>query len=124
LHDRIISLRGEIWTHKTILTPSLYIEVSVPNLKREQSCICVYGVPFLPLSVRFWNCFLCFILIIEINVRETRRANQEWTIKNEQSRMDNQEWTIKNGQSRMGNQEWTIKRHWQHWEHKTQDEGM
>ena len=21
-----------------------------------------------------------------------------------------------------GNQEWTIQRHWQHWEHKTQDE--
>ena len=38
--------------------------------------------------------------------------------------MNNQEWTIKNEQSRMDNHEWTIKRHWQHWEHKTQDEGM
>jgi hypothetical protein len=33
--------------------------------------------------------------------------------------MDNPE-TMKNGQSR-GNEEWTIQRHWQHWEHKTQD---
>jgi hypothetical protein len=38
--------------------------------------------------------------------------------------MNNQEWTIKNEQSRMDNHEWTIKRHWQHWEHKTQDEGI
>jgi hypothetical protein len=29
LHDRIISLRGEVWAHKTSLTPPLFIEVSV-----------------------------------------------------------------------------------------------
>ena len=26
-------------------------------------------------------------------------------------------------ENRSGNQEWTIQRNWQHWEHKTQDEG-
>ena len=25
-------------------------------------------------------------------------------------------------ENRRGNQEWTIQRHWQHWVHKTQDE--
>jgi len=29
LHDRIIPLRGEVWTHRTRLSPSLLIEVSV-----------------------------------------------------------------------------------------------
>jgi hypothetical protein len=29
LHDRIISLRGEVWAHKTSLTPPLFVEVSV-----------------------------------------------------------------------------------------------
>jgi hypothetical protein len=31
LHDRIISLRGEVWVHKTNLTPPLLIEVPVPS---------------------------------------------------------------------------------------------
>jgi hypothetical protein len=30
-HDRIMSLRVEVWTHKTSLTPPLYIEVPVPS---------------------------------------------------------------------------------------------
>ena len=29
MHDRIISLRGEVWAHKTSLTPPLFVEVSV-----------------------------------------------------------------------------------------------
>jgi hypothetical protein len=58
-------------------------------------------------------------LVYQINVRENRRGNQEWTIQRKQkgqSRMDNPEKTegaIKNGQSRenrRGNQEWTIQR--------------
>jgi hypothetical protein len=39
---------------------------------------------------------------LELNVRENRRDNQEWTIQN-----------------RRDNQEWTIQRQWQHWAHKT-----
>jgi len=31
LHNRIISLRREVWAHKTGLTPSLFIEVYVPS---------------------------------------------------------------------------------------------
>ena len=77
----------------------------------------------------------------QINVRENRRGNQEWTIQRYWqhqrkpkmlSRMDNPETlatlekteeVIKNGQSRdignirenrRRNQEWTIQRYWQH----------
>jgi hypothetical protein len=32
-HDRIISLRGDVWTHKINLTPSLFIEVPVSSEK-------------------------------------------------------------------------------------------
>ena len=35
LHDHIISVRGEIWTHKTSLTTSFLNEVSVPNQESE-----------------------------------------------------------------------------------------
>jgi hypothetical protein len=31
LHDRIVSLRGEVWAHTTSLTPPLFIDVLVPN---------------------------------------------------------------------------------------------
>jgi hypothetical protein len=31
LHDRIISVRGEVWAHKTSLTSPLFIEVHVPS---------------------------------------------------------------------------------------------
>ena len=41
LRDRIIILRRELWAHKTSLTPSLFIEVSVPREQGEWSCICV-----------------------------------------------------------------------------------
>ena len=41
LHDRIISLNGEVCVHKTRLTPPLFIEVSIPSQEREWSCICV-----------------------------------------------------------------------------------
>jgi hypothetical protein len=29
--DRIISLRGEVWAHKSSLTPTLFIEVPAPS---------------------------------------------------------------------------------------------
>ena len=36
LHDRIISLRGEVWAHKTRLTLSPFIEMPVPGQERER----------------------------------------------------------------------------------------
>ena len=60
MHDRIISLRGDVWAYETSLTPSLFIEVSVPSPVSEWSYICVLGVWILPLlydfSILFWNC--------------------------------------------------------------------
>lgn len=38
LHDCIISLRGQVWDHKTILTLPLFIGVYVPRQERERSC--------------------------------------------------------------------------------------
>ena len=34
--------------HKTRLTPSPFIEVPVPTVESEQSCICVIGIDFGP----------------------------------------------------------------------------
>ena len=49
---RIISLNGEVWTHKTSSTPPpLFIEVPVPSQESERSCFCVLGVSMLPLSM-------------------------------------------------------------------------
>ena len=53
IHDRVISLRGELWAHKTSLTPPLFIEVSVPSQESERSCIFVLFVSILPLSTMF-----------------------------------------------------------------------
>ena len=41
LHDCIISLREDVWAHKTSLTLSLFIEVPVSSQESEQSCTCV-----------------------------------------------------------------------------------
>jgi hypothetical protein len=41
LHDRIISLRGQVWAHKTNLIPSHVIKVHVPSKGCERSCISV-----------------------------------------------------------------------------------
>ena len=48
--------RGECWTHKTILTPPHFIEVSVPNQESRPSWICVLGLSdFLPfLQFFYW----------------------------------------------------------------------
>ena len=50
LHDHIISLRVEFWTHKANLIPPLFIEVPVPSQESERSCICVSEVLIVPLS--------------------------------------------------------------------------
>ena len=39
----IISLRVEVWAHITSLTPPHVIEVDVPSLESDWSCICVLG---------------------------------------------------------------------------------
>jgi hypothetical protein len=47
IFDRITSRRGDIWVHKTNLTPPLSIEVSVPSQESEMTCIfCVMGIDF------------------------------------------------------------------------------
>jgi len=53
LHDRIISLRGEVWVYKTSLTPSLFIKVSEPIQERKRWCIYVLKVSIY-LFLRFW----------------------------------------------------------------------
>jgi hypothetical protein len=50
LHDRIISLIVDVWTHKTSFTPPLFIEMPVPIWESVQSCICVLGLSNLHLS--------------------------------------------------------------------------
>jgi hypothetical protein len=35
LHDRIISLKGKVWAHTISVTPSRFIEVSVPSWESE-----------------------------------------------------------------------------------------
>ena len=61
LHDRTISLRGEVWDHKTILTSPLYIEVPVPRQESQRSYIFIRGMTVSILSLNdfdvwFWNC--------------------------------------------------------------------
>ena len=36
LQDQIISLRDQIWAHRTSLTPPLFIEVPVPSQESER----------------------------------------------------------------------------------------
>jgi hypothetical protein len=43
-----MSLRGEVWAHKTGLTPASFIEI--PVYESGWSCICVFGVSIFPLS--------------------------------------------------------------------------
>jgi hypothetical protein len=57
LHDRIISLRGEVWAPNTSLSPPLFIKVPVPGKESERSCICGLVVLILYLSA---------ILILEL----------------------------------------------------------
>jgi hypothetical protein len=52
------SFRGEVWVHKTILTPPLFVEVPLPNQESERSCICVLGVSNVSLFPRIFNLIL------------------------------------------------------------------
>ena len=51
MHGRIISPRGEVWAHKTSLTPPIFIEGSVISQESEWSCIIMLGVSILPFSM-------------------------------------------------------------------------
>jgi hypothetical protein len=46
LDDRIISLRGKAWVHKTSLTPPPLIEMPAPSQERARLCISVRGIDF------------------------------------------------------------------------------
>jgi hypothetical protein len=48
-----ISLRGEVWAHKTSVTPPLFNKVPVPSHGSEWSCISELGVFILALSTIF-----------------------------------------------------------------------
>ena len=76
LHDRIIPLRGNVWDHRTSLTPPLYfIEIAVPNQESGQSCICVLGYRvclftillfdfgIVPTVWYYWNCSDSVVLL-------------------------------------------------------------
>ena len=42
--DPIMSTTEETWTYNTCQTAPLFIEVHVPSLEIERSCICVLGI--------------------------------------------------------------------------------
>ena len=64
----IINIRVDVCSHKTSLTPPLFIEVSVQTQESERPCLCVLWVSILPLflwflSIRLWTCsdsVVCF----------------------------------------------------------------
>ena len=75
LHDCINSLRGEVWAHKSSLTPPLFLEVSVSSQESGWTSISVSGFDFC-LILRFFlldfemfrqcGIYLFFILLIYI----------------------------------------------------------
>ena len=48
-----MSLRRNVWIHKTILTPPLFIELPVPSLESDQERVYVLGVSILTLCTIF-----------------------------------------------------------------------
>jgi hypothetical protein len=57
-----ILLRREVWVHSPYFKSPLSIEVPVPSLEIERSCICVLGVSILSLST---------ILIFDLGISAT-----------------------------------------------------
>lgn len=60
LHDCIISLSGEVWSHKTILTMLHFIEVPIPSEESERLCVC-------ELAYGYRICSMIVLLIILLN---------------------------------------------------------
>ena len=52
----IISIRGEVWAHKTSLTPPFFIDVPDPSSVSERSCICVRDIDFSAILEVFRQC--------------------------------------------------------------------
>ena len=74
-HDRIISLRVEVWSHQSSLTLPFLIEVPVPSQESERSCICMLTVSIIASGFfyDFQNApdsvvFYCFHLVIFIQI--------------------------------------------------------
>ena len=55
VHDRIISLKSQIWAHKTNLSSSLFIKVRVPSQKDEQVVYMCYIVICRFLNYYLWH---------------------------------------------------------------------
>jgi len=73
----LIPQRGEVWVHKTSLTPPLVVEVHEPSQGRERTCICSLWVQSLNISLwlfgGFCNCadnvvFIVFIFVFFVNM--------------------------------------------------------
>ena len=69
-HDCIISLRWEVFVHKTSLTLPLFIEVSLPSQENEQSCIFVLWASIFPLSM-FRQCSIFCSHLKQFSTKKT-----------------------------------------------------
>ena len=73
LHDRIMSVTGEIGLHKASLTPSPFIEVPVQIHDIERSCLLDFSC-FQKFSIGFWNCsdsvWCLFSLSLSLSARD------------------------------------------------------
>ena len=66
LHDRITSLRGDVWAPKTSLALAIFVELPVPNQDSERSCMCTLGASLLSHSTGFCNCSDSMVFIVFI----------------------------------------------------------
>ena len=76
LYDHIISLKVDVWAHKTNLPPAIFYYNARTSLWNKQSCICVSDTLMLPVSTIFlldfgtgqtvWYCFCFFIFMLTI----------------------------------------------------------
>ena len=71
MYDYIISLREEVWTHKTSLTLPLFIKYLYQARKVSMFVVSIY-LGYYGFTIRFLNCshyecgiFLFFILLFE-----------------------------------------------------------
>ena len=59
LHDSIISPRGEVWVHKTIVYV-VKVHIYIPSRESEHSCNCwvrnINFASFYDFDIWFWNC--------------------------------------------------------------------
>jgi hypothetical protein len=68
--ENYISLRGEVWAHKTNLTPPLFIEVPVLSQHIEQSCVSeVYSLLLFPIFL------LDFEAVVHFDANSVTRYN-------------------------------------------------